>query len=216
MPTASVLRPTPAATPQPRGMKTGHHSFSTEDTKLNFSVGASRSIDHVILLRQWGLQQAPEVQDLSKMLFFDRAVDSGRKLGPLTALLGQNAVREIPAEASLPRSPPEEFSDHASRFGQTSWGKIVGAANGANFPSRGSQSYMFVESSLFGNSIATKRPPPRHVRGRCAHGPSRNVPSIPTVILDRNPVNGVEIAKEREDGRSRLGQPGINAGPTTG
>ena len=55
-----------------RGMKTGHHLFSTEDTKFNFSVGASRSIDHVILLRQWGLQQAPEVQDLSKMLFFDR------------------------------------------------------------------------------------------------------------------------------------------------
>ena len=142
-------------------------------TPIRVTAGRSacRSINHVILLQQWGLQQAPEVQDLSKMLFFDRAVDSGRKLGPPTALLGQNAVREIPAEASLPRSPPQEFSDHASRFGQTSWGKIVGAANGANFPSRGSQSYMFVESSLFGNSIATKRPPPRHVRGHCARGP---------------------------------------------
>jgi hypothetical protein len=37
-----------------------------------------------------------------------------------------------------------------------------------------------------------------------------------TVILARNPVNGVDITKEREEGCSRLGQPGINAGPTTG
>ena len=78
----------------------------------------------------------------------------------------------MPADASLPRSPPQEFSGHASHFGETSWGKIASAASGSNFPSCGPQSYMFVESSLFGNSIATKRPPPRHVRGHCERQPS--------------------------------------------
>ncbi len=34
--------------------------------------------------------------------------------------------------------------------------------------------------------------------------------------LSRNPVNGVDITKERDDSCSRFGQPGINAGPTTG
>ena len=74
------------------------------------------------------------------------------------------------ADASFSSSPPEKIPEYASRFGQTSWGKIASPANGANFPSRGPQSYIFVESSLFGNSIATKRPPPRHVRGHCARG----------------------------------------------
>ncbi len=42
------------------------------------------------------------------------------------------------------------------------------------------------------------------------------ITEIETVALDRNPVNGVDIAKQREEECSRLGQPGINAGPTTG
>ena len=48
--------------------------------------------------------------------------------------------------------------------------------------------------------------------------PCRNEPvtEVETVLLEMNPVKGVDIAKQREEGRCRLGQPGINAGPTTG
>jgi len=42
------------------------------------------------------------------------------------------------------------------------------------------------------------------------------ITEMETEIPDRNPVNGVDIVKEQDEGCSRLGQPGINAGPTTG
>ncbi len=45
---------------------------------------------------------------------------------------------------------------------------------------------------------------------------SKHITEIQTAIARRNPVNGVDIAGVRDEGQSRLGQPGMNAGPTTG
>ena len=43
-----------------------------------------------------------------------------------------------------------------------------------------------------------------------------HITEIEAVILDRNPVNGVDTAKDGEECCSPVRQPGINAGPTTG
>jgi len=54
-----------------------------------------------------------------------------------------------------------------------------------------------------------------HATGKIANRLERNT-EIETVIPGRNPVNGVDIVKPRDEGCAGFGQPGINAGPITG
>ncbi len=45
---------------------------------------------------------------------------------------------------------------------------------------------------------------------------SNRITEIQTVMLGGNPVNGVDIVKQRDEGCATFGQPGMNAGPSTG